>query len=197
MTPRKTALPYGVGLVLSIIFVTVGLYLLLTGVNRIANPALGLGLLVLIVPLFPAVSAILQGESRPTARSTALLYLYELATLVFDLLALVMSVPVISLGVLSVIAAMLLVVAVIGLALWALKYGAHLDIAPGIEKDGHFIILALAAGSATYLLAWYLANRYAARGARSLPGLYADMRQRVRSGIGRALIDREPPHDAQ
>jgi len=172
----------GWGYAASIALVVVGVFVgLPTILGTFRHPVMGWGLIVILVPIIPALCVIFQRQAR--LRALWWLYLGELAGLLFDLFFILMILPVIGGTIFFILMGVVAVAIVLGSIAWAIQewLGIYLGVGvSGRDVLGYLGILAglLVGGGLLYFLAQVLKGP-----SDSLLDAFVDLRLRVRAAI--------------
>ncbi|OIP81000.1 hypothetical protein COW94_01955 [Candidatus Peregrinibacteria bacterium CG22_combo_CG10-13_8_21_14_all_44_10] len=129
------------GMLASIIFVVGGLFWLFPWfLSTTQNWLIAILAVFVLIPLFPVISGVLQGEGK-SINGLFNEYLHTALGLFFEILYLTIWMPIIGLGIAAVIGIMLIIVTVLGTAMWSAQ--EYLGVGFGVSVSGdevmHFL----------------------------------------------------------
>ena len=134
------------GWLMSVALVIGGLYFGIPWLlESIPSPGLAVGAVLLFVPAISSLTLLFQGRIRPSLSTLWLVFLEELAGLLFELLSIVLVLPIVTLSMAIAAISAVLVVFIIGFALVCLQdvVGIELGVARGLHDLGPFGLILL------------------------------------------------------
>lgn len=170
------------GYVASIALVVVALFLGLPALLRgFSHPAVAWGLVVLLVPIIPALCTILQREAK--ARALGWLYLSELSGLLFELFFIVMILPVIGGSIFLILMGVVAVAIVIGAIGWMLQEWLGIPLGIGVSGRDVLGYMGILAGLVVGGGLFYGLGKALQGPSDSLLDAFVDLRKRVHAAI--------------
>ena len=153
--------------------------------ESVPSPGLAVGAVLLLVPAISSLTLLFQGRIHPSLGNLWLVFLEELASLVFELLSIVLVLPLVALRMAIAVIAALLAVFTIGFALVCLQdiAGIELGVALGIRDLGPFGLMVL--GPLVLLGILLAVRRHGEKGTESLADRCFAWRRAIRGRLRR------------
>jgi hypothetical protein len=143
---------YPLGVILSVVLVIAGIFLLPGFIYRVVgNTVLFVIWILILVPLLPTVTAILQRKVEPSLVNAFTLYIFEAVNLYLDLFLLLLILPYIALHLVWVINGIFLLALIVGAAVTLFRHPEQLD-AEFLYITGKSLALAAATTIALFFI---------------------------------------------
>lgn len=136
-----------IGWILSIVIMLAGIYFISGTIKYINNIFLSLLIIILGVPLIPALASVLQGErinsKKSALYSAVIFYLYHLSDFIINLIFVLLTIISVFIDLFTIVISALFALGMFALLIWLLNYIFNIEVLNGgiLKKDLCFILI--------------------------------------------------------